>query len=172
MIEALTGAFSGVVCALIVAAFGFRFSRGKRFDLWILVAGAVFGTFWVALNANAYFTWQEWVLTIAVLTLFECGAPLIKQKMEGHVSGDKGDVLMWAFIVGCIVFVEWWIIAFFMWFYPLVGNMFIFTELNAEGAQGFYWLTTSMPQIERALIVYYLIMAIKFILEPIVWQKL
>lgn len=37
MIEALTGAFSGVVCALIAAAFGFEFSKGKRVDFWILI---------------------------------------------------------------------------------------------------------------------------------------
>jgi Na+/H+ antiporter NhaC len=159
MIEALTGAFSGVVCALVAAVVVFAVMRSKRFDFWIIVTGAVFGVFWGAFNANAYFTWPEWFLTIVVLTLFGYVAPLVNQKMKERVSVDKENVLMWAFIVGCVVFVEWFIIAFFMWFYPMVGNTFMFTVIDAEGNELFYWFALNMPQIERDVIAYYLIMA-------------
>jgi hypothetical protein len=160
MIGVLTGAFSGVACALVAALVVFAASRGRRFDFWILIAGAVFGVFWVALNANTYFMWQEWVLTIAVLTLFEYGAPLVKRKMEGQVSVDRSNVLMWVFIVGCVVFVEWFVIAFFMWFYPMVGDRILFYELNADGVEVFRWCALTMPQMERDTIAAYLIFAL------------
>ena len=166
MIEALTGAFSGVVCALIAAAFGFGFSRGKRFDFWILIVGVFFGLIAVQLGAT-FFGWQEWVYVIGALALFEyggkavydSGAAAVKQKMEVQVSVDKVSVLTSVLIVFCIVFVEWWFIAFFMWFYPMVGKTFMFIALNAEGEEVLRWFALDMPQTARDAISYYLIVA-------------
>ena len=162
MIEALTGAFSGVVCALIAAAFGFAFSKGKRFDFWILIVGAFFGLIAVQLGAT-YFGWLDWISTIAALALFEYGGRVVyvrgKRRLEGHVRIDKGNFLKWVFIVGSVVFVEWWIIAFFMWFLPFVfGAKFMVYDIEF-GEVVFRWFATSVPQIERDAFVVYLIFA-------------
>jgi hypothetical protein len=158
MVGVLTGVFSGVLCALIAAAFGYAYSRGKRFDFWILVVGALFGLFAVQLGMT-FFAWEEWVYMIGALALFEYGGkavyvrsvPLIKRRV------DKSNVLLWAFIVGSVVFVEWWLIAFFMWFYPMVGSTFAFYELNAKGELVWRWFDVVMPQIEMDAIAVYLI---------------
>jgi hypothetical protein len=160
VIEALTGAFSSVVCALIAAAFGFAFNKGKRFDFWILIVGALFGLIAVQLGAT-FFGWQEWVYVIVALALFEYGGKAAyvrgKRGLEGGVHVDKWDVLMWAFIIGCAVYVVFWIVAFFTWFYPMIGNTFMFTEMRAQGGEVFRWFAINMPQIERDAISAYLI---------------
>jgi hypothetical protein len=161
MIEVLTDAFSGVFCALVVAAFGFAFSKGKRFDFWILVVGVLFGLIAVQLGAT-FFGWQEWVYVIVVLALFEYGGRTVyvrgKRGLEGGVRVDNGNILMWTFFIGCAVYVVWWIVAFFTWFYPMVGDTFMFTEMKAQGIEVFRWFALDMPQIERDAISYYLIM--------------
>jgi hypothetical protein len=160
MIVALTGAFSGVFCALIASAFGFAFSKGKRFDFWVLIVGALFGLIAVQLGA-AFFGWQEWVYVIAALALFEYGGKAVyvrgKRGLEEGVHVDAGNVLMWAFIIGCAVYVVWWIVAFFTWFYPMVGNTFVFTEVNWKGEEVFRWFAINMPEIDRNAIAAYLI---------------
>jgi hypothetical protein len=160
VIEVLTGAFSGVGCALFTAALSCAVSKGKRFDFWILIVGALVGIVAALLGAS-YFTWQEWFLTVVVLALFEYGGKAVTARVAPSIKRriGKDNVLLGAFIVGSVVFVEWWIIAFFMWFYPLVGNTFMFTEFNAERVEVFHWFATFMPQIERDLITYYLIIA-------------
>jgi hypothetical protein len=162
MIEALTGAFSGVVCALISAAFGCVVSKGKRFDFWILIVGAFLGLIAVQLGAT-YFGWLDWISTVGVLALFEYGGKVLylrgKRRLDGHVRFDKENVLKWAFIVGSVVFVEWWIIAFFMWFLPFVfGAKFMVYDVEF-GEVVFIWFATSVPQIERDAFVVYLIFA-------------
>ena len=162
MIEALTGAFSGVVCALIAAAFGCLFSKGKRFDFWILIVGALFGLIAVQLGAT-YFGWLDWISTVGALALFEYGGRVVyvlgKRRLEGRVRFDHGNVLKWVFIVGSVVFVEWWIIAFFMWFLPFVfGAKFMVYDVES-GQVVFRWFATSVPQIERDAFVVYLIFA-------------
>ena len=160
MIEALTGAFSGVFCALIASAFGFAFSKAKQFDFWILIVGALFGLIAVQLGAT-YFGWLDWILTISALALFEYGSKAAyvrdKRGLEGGVRVDNGDVLMWAVVVGCAFYVVWWIVAFFTWFYPMVGNTFVFTEVNWKGEEVFRWFAINMPQIDRDAISAYLI---------------
>lgn len=160
MIETLTGAFSGVLCALIAAAFGFVFSKGKRFDFWVLIVGALFGLIAVQLGAT-FFDWQEWVYVIVASALFEYGGRVmyvrVKQGLEGGIRVDNENVLMWAFIIGCAVYVVWWIVAFITWFYPMVGNTFMFTEVNWKGEELFRWFAISMPQIDRDAIAAYLI---------------
>jgi hypothetical protein len=162
MIEALTGGFSGVVCALIAAAFGFVISKGKRFDFWILIVGAFFGLIAVQLGAS-YFGWLDWISTVGALALFEYGGRVVyvrgKRRLEGRVRFDKGNFLKWAFIMGSVVFVEWWIIAFFMWFLPFVfGARFMVYDVEF-GEVVFRWFATSVPQIERDAFVVYLIFA-------------
>jgi hypothetical protein len=162
MIEALTGAFSGVVCALIVAAFGFAFSKGKRFDFWILIVGAFFGLIAVQLGAT-YFGWLDWILTVGTLALLEYGGKAVyvrgKCRLEGRLRIDKGNVLKWALIVGSVVYVEWWIIALFMWFLPFVfGAKFMVYDVEF-GEVVFRWFATSVPQIERDAFFVYLIFA-------------
>jgi hypothetical protein len=162
MIEALTGAFSGVVCALIAAAFGCVVSKGKRFDFWILIVGALFGLIGVQLGAT-YFGWLDWISTVGALALFEYGGRVLyvrgKRMLEGRVHFDKENVLKSAFIVGSVVFVEWWIIAFFMWFLPFVfGAKFMVYDIEF-GEVVFRWFATSVPQIERDAFVVYLIFA-------------
>ena len=163
MIEALTGAFCGVFCALIAAAFGFAFSRGKRFDFCILIVGALFGLIAVQLGAT-FFGWKEWVYVIAALALFEYGGKAVyvrgKRGLEGGVRVDHGNVLMWAFVIGCAVYVVWWIVAFFTWFYPMVGDRFMFTEVNWKGEEVFRWFALDMPQIGRDAIAAYLILGL------------
>ena len=159
MIEALTGAFSGVVCALVAAVVVFAVMRSKRFDFWIIVTGAVFGVFWGAFNANAYFTWPEWFLTIVVLTLFGYVAPLVNQKMKERISVDKENVLMWTVIVGCIVFVEWSIIALFMWFLPFAFDPTRFMVWEWD-KWVFHWFATGLPESEIDAFVAYLIFAL------------
>jgi hypothetical protein len=162
MIEALTGAFSGVLCALIAATFGFAFSRGRRFDFWILIAGGLFGLIAVQLGVT-YFGWLDWILTVGALALFEYGGKVVyargKCGLEGRVRVDNRNVLKWVFIVSSIVFVEWWIIAFFMWFLPFVfGAKFMVYDIEF-GEVVFRWFATSVPQIERDAFVSYLIFA-------------
>ena len=159
VIEALTGAFSGVVCALVAAFLLFAVKKGKRFDFWILIAGAIFGVFWAAFNANAYFTWPEWFLTIVVLTLFGYVAPFVNQKMKERISVNKENVLMWTVIVGCIVFVEWSIIALFMWFLPFAFDPTRFMVWEWD-KWVFHWFATGLPESEIDAFVAYLIFAL------------
>jgi hypothetical protein len=162
MIEALTGAFSGVVCALIAVILGFAFSGGKRFDFWILIVGSFFGLIAVQLGAT-YFGWLDWILTVGALALFEYGGKVVyargKGTLEGRVRVDDGNVVKWVFIVGSIVFVEWWLIAFFMWFLPFVFGAKLMVYDIEFGEVVFRWFATSVPQIERDAFVTYLLFA-------------
>lgn len=163
MIEALAGAFSGVVCALIAATFGYAYSRDRQFDFWIIIVGAFFGLFAVQFGAT-FLGWQEWVYVIGALALFEYGGRALyvrgKRGLEGRVRVEKGNVLTWALIVVCVVFVEWWLIAFFMWFLPFVhGPKFMVYEYE-YGTLVFRWFATSVPQIERDAFISYLIFAL------------
>jgi hypothetical protein len=162
MIEALTGAFSGVVCALIAAAFRCVVSKGKQVDFWILIVGAFFGLIAVQLGAT-YFGWLDWISTVGALALFEYGGRVLyvrgKRRLDGRVRFDKGNVLKWALIVGSVVYVEWWIIALFMWFLPFVfGAKFMVYDVEF-GEVVFRWFATSVPQIERDAFFVYLIFA-------------
>lgn len=162
MLEILTGAFSGLECAIVAGSVGYAVSRGKRFDFWILVVGVLFGLIAVQYGAT-FFGWQEWVYLIGALALFEYGsrfayARVIKRRMEGRVKVGRGDVLFWAFIVFCVVFVAGWFIAFFTWFYPIVGKTFMFTELTEEGVEVFHWFAADMPQFERDVVTSYLLL--------------
>jgi hypothetical protein len=162
VIEALTSVFSGVVCALIAAAFGFVASKGKRFDFWILLVGAFFGLIAAQLGAT-YFDWLDWISTVGALVLFEYGGKAVyvrgKLRLEGRFRVNKGNFLKWVFLVSSVVFVEWWIIAFFMWFLPFVfGAKFMVYDIEF-GEVVFRWFATSVPQIERDAFVVYLIFA-------------
>jgi hypothetical protein len=149
MIEILTGVFSGVLCALISCSLGYAQSRGKRFDSWILVVGAVFGVFWTALDANAYFTWQAWVLTVIVLVLFEYGGKAIWRKMDVQVNGDRERFFVYALNIGAAVYIVLFLVALFLWFLPFAfSEKFMIYEWQ-YGMLVFRWFASSVAQIER-----------------------
>jgi hypothetical protein len=126
------------------------------------VIEALTGVFSGVVGAT-YFGWLDWISTIAALTLFEYGGKAVyvrgKLRLEGRVRFGKGNVLKWAFIVVSVVYVEWWIIAFFMWFLPFVfGAKFMVYDIES-GEVLFRWFATSVPQIKRDAFVVYLIFA-------------
>jgi hypothetical protein len=161
MIEVLTGVFSGVLCALISGSFGFVKSRGKRFDFWILIAGAIFGISWVALNANAYFTLQEWLLTIAVLALLEYGGNAYWRTLHVQTKIDRGYWLIIAFIAICAVIAIIWVVSFFVWLKPLYDNQrFAFYEVGENATLVWRWFANDVPQMERDAVGLWFILGI------------
>ena len=157
MIEVLTGVFSGVMCALISGSFGYVKSRGKHFDIWILVAGVIFGVSWVALNANAYFTWQEWFLTIAVLALFEYGGRTLMRKIEVNVKIDRYDFFVLTLSLTAAVYIVLFLTAFFLWFLPFLSSSKFMIYEEGWGELVFKWFASSVPQIEREAFAAYII---------------
>lgn len=157
MIEVLTGAFCGILSGLIAGAFGYVRNGGKHFNGWILVIGAVFGVFWVASNANAFFTWQEWFLTIIVLALFEYGSKAVWHKLDVQVKIDRERIFVYALNVGAIIYIVLFLVALFSWFLPFVfSDKFMIYEWERE-ALVFRWFARSVVQIERDAFVSYLI---------------
>ncbi len=158
MIEFLTGVFCGVFCALVSGLFGYVCDRGKRFDFWILIAGAVFGVFWVTFNANAFFTWQEWFLTVAVLMLFEYGSKTVWRKLDLQVNADRERVFVYALNFATVVYIELFLEVLFLWFLPFIldRSRFMFWEWEWE-RWVFRWFATEIPQIERDAFVSFII---------------
>ena len=70
---------------------------------------------------------------------------------------NREKVFVRVFLIGCVVFVVWWIVMFFTWFYPIVGSRIMFYELNAEEELVWQWCVSSMSQNERDAIAAYLI---------------
>ena len=161
MIEVLTGVFSGIVCALVSGSFGYIRSKGKNFDAWILVVGGVFGVFWVALNQNAYFTWPEWGLTVAVLAVLEYGGGVYWRALHVQTKTDRGYWLIVAFIAICAVIAIVWLISFFVWLKPLYDNQrFAFYEVGENETLIWRWFANDVPQIERDAVASWFIFGI------------
>lgn len=158
MIEVLTGVFSGVLCALISGSFGYAKSRGKRFDVWILIVGAVFGVFWTALSANAYFNWQEWFLTVIVLALFEYGGKAVWRKLDVQVNVDRERFFVYALNIGTAVYIVLFLVALFLWFLPFAfSEKFMIYEWQ-YGVLVFRWFASSVAQIERDAFVAFIVL--------------
>jgi hypothetical protein len=157
VIEVLTGVFCGILSGLIAGAFGYVRNGGKYFDVWILVVGAVFGVVWVFSNANAFFTWQEWFLTVIVLALFEYGGKAVWRKLDVQVKIDREHFFVYALNVGATVYIVLFLVALFSWFLPFVfSGKFMIYEWERE-ALVFRWFARSVVQIERDAFVSYII---------------
>lgn len=157
MIEVLTGVFSGVLCALIAASFGYAKSRGKKFDFWILIVGAIFSVIWVQLVANAYFTWQEWFLTVFVLALFEYGGRALMRKIGVDVKIDRESFFVQTLNLTTAIYIVLFLVVLFLWFLPfLFGERFMVYE-EEYGEFVFKWFASSVPQIEREAFAAYII---------------
>jgi hypothetical protein len=156
MIEALTGIFSGVVCALFAAAFGCAYSRGKQFDFWILIVGAVSGFIAVQVGAT-FFGWQEWFYTVVVLALFEYGGKAVWERLNGHVRIDREQFFVWALNWTTAVYIVLFLVTLFLSFLPfLFGSKFMVYEYEYDKLV-FRWFATSVPQIERDAFVAFII---------------
>ena len=156
MMEALTGAFSGVLCALIAASFGFVVSKGKQFDFWILIVGAVVGLVAVQLGAT-YFGWQEWLYTVIALVLFEYGSKVVWGRLDGRVRVDGEQLFVFALNWATAVYIVLFLVALFLWFLPFVFSTKFMVNDYEYGKLVFRWFATTVPQIERDVFVAYLI---------------
>jgi hypothetical protein len=157
VIEVLTGVFCGILSGLIAGAFGYVRSGGKRFDVWVLVVGAVFGVVWVVLNANAFFTWQEWFWTVIVLVLFEYGGKAVWRRFDVQVKIDWERVFVFALNVGTIIYIVFFLVALFSWFLPFVfSGKFMIYEWERD-ALVFRWFARSVVQSERDAFVSYIV---------------
>ena len=162
MIEVLTGVFCGVLSGLIAGAFGYVKSRSAHFDYWILIVGAVFGVFWVALIPNAYFTWQEWLVTVAFLVLFEYGGKVVWRKIGADVNVDWERFLINALNVATIVYIVLFLVALFSWFLPFAfSNKFMVYEYEWD-VLVFRWFASSVAQIEKDVFVAFIVFGFSF----------
>ena len=157
MSEVLTGVFSGVLCALIAASFGYALSRGKQFDFWILIVGAVFGVIWGQLIANAYFTWQEWFFTVVVLALFEYGCRAMMRKIGVEVKINRENSFVQTLNLTTAIYIVLFLIAFFLWFLPFLFSSKFMVYEEGWGEPVFKWFASSVPQIERKAFAAYII---------------
>jgi hypothetical protein len=148
MIEALTGAFSGVVCGLFAAAFGCAHNKGKQFDFWILIVGA-FGGFIAVQVGATFFGWQEWFYTVVALTLFEYGGKAIWERLNGRIRINKERLFVWTLNWITAVYIVIFLVMLFLSFLPfLFGSKFMVYEYEYDKLL-FKWFATSVPQIER-----------------------
>ncbi len=156
MIEVLTGVFCGFVSGLIAGALGYVKHAGKHFNLWIVVVGIFIGLLAVQLGAS-FFIWQEWLLTVGVLALFEYGGEAIWRKLDVQVKIDRMSFFVGALNIGTVVYIVLFLFSLFLWFLPTIGTEFAFFELNNDGELVWRWFGENVAQIERDAITAYII---------------
>lgn len=129
----------------------FSFSSGT---LSVIVGGIV-GLIAVWLGVTLMMV-QDWLLIAFIIALAICGVEVVLKKLDCIIKIDKVNLFVWTLNVGPALYIVLFLVAFFLWFLPMVGTEFAFYELD-QGALILKWFAESVAQVERDAITAYII---------------